>query len=289
MSLKFLNKIVPCSIAALTLLTTDVNAQGEAIFKQTCSVCHTIGGGKLVGPDLKDVHSKRKEEWLIKFIKGSQALINSGDPDAKAIFDEYKMIMPDQNLKDEEIKTVIAFISAQSGGESRSQENSSANEASKEQAAPMTDQDLARLIAEGKAYYEGSAVFKNKGASCISCHHVDYPELMAGGTLAKDLTTSYQRLGGDAGLSGILSSPPFPAMTSAFKNNPLSPQEITAIVAFLKDADSLNKQASNSNPLLIGGSIMFILIFGSIILLWNKRKKDTVKKDIYDRQIKAIN
>lgn len=281
-----IKKLVASSVAAMFLVTGNMNAQsGEATFKQTCAACHSIGKGKLVGPDLKDVHTKRKEEWIIKFVKGSQAFINSGDADAKAIFDEYKMVMPDQNLKDDEIKGIIAYIAEQSGGAV------AATETKTPEAAPVKEKPAtAELIAKGKAYYEGSNAFKNGGASCISCHNVNYAGLMQGGLLAKDLTNSFGRLGGSAGISGILTAPPFPAMTSAFKNNPLTPEEIDALSAFLQDADKPNtKAAAGADILFVGGFAAFVGIFGLIIVIWNKRKKNHVKKDIYDRQISAIN
>ena len=77
-------------------------------------MCHSVGKGRLIGPDLKGVNTKRNEEWIIKFVKGSQAFIKSGDADAKAIFDEYQVVMPDQNLTDAEIKSIITFIAANS-------------------------------------------------------------------------------------------------------------------------------------------------------------------------------
>jgi len=37
---------------------------GEQVFNTTCFACHTIGGGRLIGPDLAGVHEKRSQEWL---------------------------------------------------------------------------------------------------------------------------------------------------------------------------------------------------------------------------------
>ncbi|HCC84588.1 MAG TPA: hypothetical protein DEP87_02810, partial [Candidatus Pacebacteria bacterium] len=53
---------------------------GKEIFTQKCSACHSIGKGRLVGPDLAGVNDRRSEGWLLKFIKSPQAVINSGDP-----------------------------------------------------------------------------------------------------------------------------------------------------------------------------------------------------------------
>ena len=45
---------------------------GEQIFQATCFACHTIGGGRLVGPDLAGVHERLSQEWLESFVKSSQ-------------------------------------------------------------------------------------------------------------------------------------------------------------------------------------------------------------------------
>ncbi len=275
-------------IAAIvcSLTVSSARAQdGEALFKQTCGACHSIGKGRLVGPDLKDVNTRRKEDWIIKFVKGSQALIKSGDAEAKAIFDEYNMVMPDQNLKDEEIKSVVAYIAKQSGAvpEATASTTEAVKPVEKSVAGP-------ELVAKGRAYFEGSNAFKNGGASCISCHNVNYKDMLRGGLLAKDLTNSYSRLGGDAGLSGILTAPPFPAMTMAFKNNPLTPDEVAALSAFLADADKTAAAViSGPDPLFIGGLVVFFTILVAIAVIWNKRKRAMVKEDIYKRQIESIN
>lgn len=284
-----IKNIFSVALAAVSLYTTNVVAQdGEGTFKKTCAVCHSIGGGKLVGPDLKDVHTKRKEEWLLKFIKGSQSFIQSGDADAKAIFDEFKMVMPDQNLSDAEIKSVIAYIGAQSGGAVATTTTEVAPVATEEKKAANPD-----LIKKGKALYEGSIAFTNGGASCISCHNVNYPDLLTGGTLAKDLTSSFSRLGGGAGVSGILTSPPFPAMTSAFKNNPLTAEEVEAVVAFLEDADAKAAKAvatkSTMDPLIVGGIVGFGAVMTIIIFMWRNRKIKSTKHNYHNRQAESIN
>lgn len=84
---------------------------GEKLFKTYCTACHTIGKGKLVGPDLKGVETRRKEDWLIKFIKSSQTMVKAGDAQAVKVFNDYgKIPMPDQNLSDAEIKSIIGYI-----------------------------------------------------------------------------------------------------------------------------------------------------------------------------------
>lgn len=84
---------------------------GEKLFKANCAACHTVSSKKLVGPGLEGVNDKYEEDWLIKWIKDSQALIKAGDADAVKVFEENnKVVMPPQPLSDEEIKAVLAYI-----------------------------------------------------------------------------------------------------------------------------------------------------------------------------------
>jgi mono/diheme cytochrome c family protein len=113
----YLNQLI--LIAAILIfnsnqvLSQDV-AAGEKLFKINCASCHKVTDQKLVGPGLKGVADrvpKPAEEWLIKWIKNSQALVKSGDAYAVKIFTEYnKSVMPSQALSDDEIKSVLAYI-----------------------------------------------------------------------------------------------------------------------------------------------------------------------------------
>ncbi len=91
--------------------------KGGEIFKAKCASCHTVGGGKLMGPDLQGVTEKRDPQWLRQFIKAPSVLIAEKDPTAMALLEEYGAPMPDLGLTDEEVEHVIAFLeAAQAGG-----------------------------------------------------------------------------------------------------------------------------------------------------------------------------
>ena len=100
-------------------------AEDEKNFAQ-CKACHTIGGGKLVGPDLKGVTERRDEAWLIKFVQNSQALIQSGDETAIKVFEENSKIpMPSHSLTDDQVKGILKYIAAGgkvAGGEKAQEE-----------------------------------------------------------------------------------------------------------------------------------------------------------------------
>ncbi|GMV53866.1 MAG: cytochrome c [Chlorobi bacterium] len=272
-------------IASLLLfLSVPLMAQnGQELFETNCSACHTVGGGRLVGPDLQGVTSLRSPEWLMKWTKSSQTLIASGDADAKAIFAEFgELIMPDQShLPDADITAIYAYIGSK-GGE--------AAEGGGAPVANASDDATPEQIQRGRMLFEGSHRFANGGASCMSCHNVNYANVHPGGLLAKDLTEVYKRMGGDAGLKGILGAPPFPAMAQTYTDHPLTEQEIADLIAFLRTVSdqSAKQQAASFNPLLMGGGIGVCCVFLLILVIWFKRKRFSVKADIFNRQIKSI-
>lgn len=281
------SRIVKVAVFGVVFLQSEIliAQDGESLFKQNCASCHSIGKGAVVGPDLKGLSERRSEEWILKFVKSSQSFIASGDKDAVAVFEENKkIVMPDQNLKDDQIKSIIAHISTV--GSSQSEPKSA------DTVKAITESELnnADLIKRGMMLYQGDAAFVNHGPSCISCHNVNKPELISGGLLAADLTNVYTKVGGIAGLNGILANPPFPAMTVSFKDKPLKNEEINALIAFLHSVDvPIKQQKAPSDFLLLGGILAFMAGIALIYMVWFSRKKATVKKSIYDRQIESIN
>jgi len=84
---------------------------GEEIFQSYCAACHTIGKGKLVGPDLAGVTTRREESWLLRQIKEPDALIAENDPIVMQLLQEADNVeMPPLELSDEEVVAVIAYL-----------------------------------------------------------------------------------------------------------------------------------------------------------------------------------
>ncbi|MCB0385418.1 MAG: c-type cytochrome, partial [Bdellovibrionales bacterium] len=221
-------------VAASSLLflsqVSQANPEGSELFKAKCAMCHHIGKGRLVGPDLAGVGEKRSEQWLVGFIKSAQTMVNKGDADAKALVAEYQMVMPNQDVTDAQAKAILAFIASEGsagGGDTAAAEES--------QAAPSEYTD--EQIAHGRDLFSGVKRFEQGGAACLSCHNVTDGENFSGGSLAVDLTGAYDRLS-EAGVKGILGSIPFPAMKAAYEGRGFSEEEVTAIMAYLKDVSS---------------------------------------------------
>ncbi|MDA2920281.1 cytochrome c [Desulfobacterota bacterium AH_259_B03_O07] len=88
----------------------ELHENGEELFQSKgCVACHTIGKGKLTGPDLLGVTERREEEWLRNWLKNPDTMIFS-DPIAKELLKEYFVPMPNQGLTDEDIEVFITYF-----------------------------------------------------------------------------------------------------------------------------------------------------------------------------------
>jgi mono/diheme cytochrome c family protein len=84
---------------------------GQQLFQSRCAACHTIGKGKLVGPDLAGVTSRRDESWLKRQIKEPDRLVAENDPIAVQLLKEANNVpMPPLGLNDAEVVAVIAYL-----------------------------------------------------------------------------------------------------------------------------------------------------------------------------------
>lgn len=84
---------------------------GKQIFQSRCAACHTIGGGRLVGPDLAGVTSRRNESWLQRQIKEPERLVAENDPIAIQLLKEANnMPMPSLGLSDAKVVAIIAYL-----------------------------------------------------------------------------------------------------------------------------------------------------------------------------------
>lgn len=238
--------------------------QGKAIFEQRCQFCHSIGGGRMVGPDLKDVSSRRDREWVLGFIVAPDAVIKQGDPIATQLVQEYGSEMPNLGLTLSDAQDVLAYIDTFSGAEpSPAPEPTlvSAPETSEISADSNTGRDI----------FTGRQPLQNGGTACLSCHNVDGIAALGGGSMGNDLTLAYSTFN-EAGLSSILKSTPYPVMREAYLNKPLTDEEIADLIAFLRDAGSAQQKASSSPAVfIIIGIAGFLVILGIFQLVWRRR------------------
>ena len=113
------------NIPASATPTDPDAAQGKLDFESKCLACHTVGGGDKVGPDLAGVTKRRSDDWLARWLKEPEKMLET-DADARAMLKEFKNLpMPNQNLNDKEISRYIQYfhwIDAQPAGTAKTAE-----------------------------------------------------------------------------------------------------------------------------------------------------------------------
>jgi mono/diheme cytochrome c family protein len=272
----------PLLIAALAALLCCGSANSPAqdtaaFFKQNCTSCHTIGGGRLTGPDLKDVTTRKDRAWLVQFLQGPKAMIDSGDPYAVKLQQEARgVVMPNiAGMSPQQAQAILDMI----GAESKLPRSQFAGMQISDR--PLTAQD----VAKGKLFFLGEQRLSGGGPACVSCHTIRGLMLLGGGRLGPDLTRVYERLQGRKGLAAWLSSPASPTMTPVFKDHAIQPDEILSLVALFEDSAKKGGQDDTTSLLNffllgLGGMVLGLI---SLDALWKTRfrgvRRSMVHKD----------
>lgn len=229
-------KILLC----LCILTAGLaNAQQPSdFFAQNCVSCHTIGGGRLTGPDLKNVEARKDRAWLSQFIPNPKAAFDRGDPYALKLREEARGVeMPViPGMTPSLAERLLDLIAAES-------------KLAKSRFAGMQISDrpfTPRDVAEGRRLFGGDRRLVSGAPPCISCHSLPGLGGLGGGALAPDLTKVYERLGGRKGLGNWLAAPATPTMGALFRRTPMQPEEILPLLAAFEQAARTPQQANTT-------------------------------------------
>jgi len=266
-----LNKLLWATFGLFCLCAWTTNAlgvhlpppaeRGEGIFQQKCSACHTVGGGRSVGPDLAGVTSKRDRAWLVRIITAPGALFDSGDPEAKKLLEEFRGIrMPDLKIAAEEAVAILAYLAA--AGPPPATAAKPAPSPGEAPAPKMGDPEIGRTL------FSGTSRFLNGGAACVSCHAISgLPGV--GGTLGPDLSQTYADYG-EEGITPVLAALPFPSMKPIYDTRPLTPEEQAHLKAFLR-VSAEGEPSGEKGWFLLLGLGGFLLVTGLAHIVWRKR------------------
>lgn len=248
---------------------TQLAEKGEALFQQKCAACHTIGKGKLVGPDLQGVGQRVSRDWMERFITSPSKMTAAKDPTALKLLKEFNIPMPELGLSKEEVDAVVSYLEGPTEAEHH---------------APASSQPVAIPPAQvgnaavGKELFTGSVHLQNGGPGCMACHTVAGVGFLGGGVVGPDLTQVYQRFG-RAGLASALGTLPFPTMQGVFQGKPLTQTEQADMLAFFTQEDQKNVASTASTWNFVGiGLGGFIVLAGASQLLWRKRLKGVRKR-----------
>jgi mono/diheme cytochrome c family protein len=260
---------------------------GEAVFKLKCAACHTVGGGKLTGPDLKGVTKQRDLGWLAEWIKTPDKMLAAEDPIAMQLLAEFNNIpMPNMGLSDDEVADLLAYFQSVDGTAPPAPEPTQVAAAPTEAAPSQSDQSVDQSPANtnpvlasagdpayGEKLFTGAIPLANGGTPCIACHSVSGTGAIGGGTLGPDHTQVYTRYGRE-GLAAALGTLPFPSMQGIYANRLLTESEQAALLAYYEAADQQVQPRTQANLWTLFGAgtgVATVLLVG-MLFFWPRQR-----------------
>lgn len=256
---------------------------GKAIFDGLCKGCHTIGGGKLVGPDLAGVADRQTADWVRAFILGPDKVLASGDPIAKKLQGEYGgLAMPNLGVTEAQIGPLLEYLGFAA---TPAATTTAATAPATTTAATATAQQPAAAAGDaerGKELFKGGTRFSAGGPACLSCHAIAGVGALGGGKVGPDLTGAYAKYGGAQGLLSTLKSLPFPTMAPIFSRDRLTAAEQADLVAFLKTAPDRKRSGSAAGK-LVGFGFAGVAGIGLIGMAFWRRRLNGVRKPLVNR------
>jgi len=277
----------PVGLLVATLIVTGIPSQSLFAedrvddFRLNCMSCHTIGGGRLVGPDLRNVTERKDRAWLARFIVNPTSVLESGDAYAIKLRDEARGVVmlsvPGMTL--DRAMNLLDLIEAESALEKSQFAGIQLSD------RPFTAED----IAVGSELFLGTRPLMNGGASCVSCHSVNGIGVLAGGKLGPDLNAVFERLNGRKGLATWLTAPATATMQSVYKDHPLDSEEILPLVAFFADkavAPPESGQAATLIFILLGlaGTAAALVLFD---VVWKNRFRAVRKPLVHKNPVEG--
>jgi mono/diheme cytochrome c family protein len=94
--------------------TGNVDAEladrGQSLFQSKgCIGCHTIGSGRLTGPDLMGVVERREFDWIIAMMTNPDSMVKE-DPVARQLFAEYMTPMLNMGVNTDDARAIYEFL-----------------------------------------------------------------------------------------------------------------------------------------------------------------------------------
>ena len=109
--------LVTCLTFSIGAFAADAKkvANGKFLFEDWgCKSCHSLNGkynqDPTKGPDLTGVFKRRSADWIKKFTKDPQAMIDSGDKDAVELHKKYNTVMKKFKMSDAEWNDIFEFL-----------------------------------------------------------------------------------------------------------------------------------------------------------------------------------
>lgn len=275
--------LISLLILIMTPIPSAIAAEnGQVLFEQNCAGCHTLDGtGKGFAPDLKGVTERREKNWLVNWIAAPDKMIENGDPIAQEIVAKYNGVpMPNMGLTTEQSQAIVDYLAGNNdqaltnSDQNIAQQIDNSHQVNLDNQTTEIDQNNVAMVnnsqkKKGEDLFLGKTRFANKAPACNSCHSAGIGALN-GGTLGPNLTHVFGRYG-EMGLGSVLKTLPYPSMQGIYQNKPLTDDEQTALLAFLKQQDSVSNEPVKTDNLLTNLTptikLVLIALGGCLFLL----------------------
>lgn len=241
--------------------------EGKQLFEKNCQVCHKIGGGKLVGPELLGVTERRERDWIAKFIRNSKAMIDAGDPIAVKVYEENNKVpmLTFTNLSDGEINSIIDYIEKWEP----EKEKVFTVDINKREGFAHSE------ILRGERMFYGLIPFEQGGTtSCASCHNTVTSDSLNWNPSAADLASSFMEKDG-MNIYKSMGDPTSDVMRKAHGEYKLTEQEIFYISAFLSEFshEGLAEHKIFPKKLMLFILFAFLMTLALVDLIFTKKIK----------------
>jgi len=181
------------------------------------------------------VTERRTRDWLIRFVRGSSTVIQSGDPVATKLFRDFKQErMPDwSDLSPEQVGAILDYFAADGPLQKEPDERDATTATAEE-------------IEMGRRLFDGERPLSYGGHSCRTCHAIRDSE-SHGGSLGPDLTGAYFKYR-ERALTDFLKRPCSMREPESLSSNYLTPQESFDLKAYMAKAAGLQIPVPVSRP-----------------------------------------
>jgi mono/diheme cytochrome c family protein len=102
------NGVGPVTTVTLGEIDPELAEKGKATFELKCSACHKLDE-RYVGPALGDVLTRRTPAYVMNMILNPEGML-SEHPEAKKLLSEYMTPMANQNLTEDEARSVVEYF-----------------------------------------------------------------------------------------------------------------------------------------------------------------------------------
>ncbi len=240
--------MVLCLFWAIPIIDARASGDSEQIFIDKCSMCHSVGGGDSMGPDLEGLFDRRDTDWIRSYITDPDGMKSSGDPEAIELGENWSMAMPVLDLTGEDISAIMEYL----GGDTP------------DGSATSTEIPDGDPVA-GEALFNGSMRFSNGGQACINCHSAGGQ----GGSLGPGLAGLIEN-SSESGVYALLGTLPFPTMKPIYDDRPLTEDEKSDLTAFFAGQGSGSTEPG-SGGIIIFGLIGLGILMGLSSIIWKDR------------------